>query len=198
MKKQETTPAPPVVANTARSKSQTRKVEPKKTREAEATPSVTTGSSGLAKLDNILKQSKDQISQEAARLQSQQKKRPKNLPTDASPKGHNSHQRSVHETSVMSSRSVEKAKAMAEEDKKTREEAKKNRQEKNSLLREQIQVSKDQQALALSRSKSRVTQEKQEKALQVKREKEALKEKKREQHLIEGENIKKQKLLVGL
>lgn len=198
MKKQETVPAPPVVVNTSRSKSQTRKVvEPKKIREAETALSIPTGSSGLAKLDNILKQSKDQISQEAARLQSQQKRRPKALPADTSPKGHNSHQRSVHETSVMSSRSVEKAKALAEEDKKTRDEAKKNRQEKNSLLREQIQVSKDQQALALSRSKSRVAQEKQEKALQVKREKEALKEKKREQHLIEGENIKKQKLLVG-
>lgn len=172
-------------------------VEVKKTRETDTTVPVTTGSSGLAKLDNILKQSKDQIIHETARLQSQQKRRPKPVPTDVSPKGHNSHQRSAHETSVMSSRSVEKAKAFAEEDKKTREEAKKNKQEKNSLLREQIQVSKDQQALALNRSKSRVTQEKQDKALQVKREKEALKEKKREQHLIEGENIKKQKLLVG-
>lgn len=179
-------------------KSQTKAANPtKQLVEIKQNESSAGSTSGLAKLDNILKQSKDQISREVARLHSQQKKRP--APSSAlSPNNNNSYQKSVHETSFMSGRSIEKAKNLAEQDRKSREEAKTLRIQRASALREQIQHAKDDQAKALSKSKSRVAQEKHERALEIKREKEALKEKKNEKELIERENMKKIKLLVNL
>jgi hypothetical protein len=176
-----------------------KKPEPKKPQEQVTSVGISIPASGLAKLDIILKQSKDQISQEAARLRSQQKKRP-HPSAVASPKTNtNSHQKSVQETaSVMSSRSIEKLKLLAEEDKKQREQAKKIKEEKVLLLRGQVQDFKVQHAEAITRSKSRVTQEKQERAQKVKKEKEALKEMKAEKSLIQKENQKKQKLIKEL
>lgn len=197
MKKQPDTSGTPATNHQQASKSQPKKQRATKKVVESGQTANPSSASGLAKLDNILKQSKDQISQEVARLQSQQKKRP--VPSSAlSPKNHSSYQKSVHEASFMSGRSVEKAKALAEEDRKSREEARKLKKEKATALREHIQLTKDEQARAVSKSKSKVTQEKQDRALQIKREKEALKEKKKEKELIERENLKKLKLLVEL
>lgn len=141
----------------------------------------------IDKLDLILKQNKDQKIREEERLKHKLKQKQADKERILNSSLHSN--RSVH------NKSVDKAKELQEADHKVAEELKKKKHMDETNLKILVHELKQANEEGVSKSVSRIKQEKIEKAQQAKREKSEIKEKLNEKSLLAKERQRKQKLM---
>jgi hypothetical protein len=186
--KSQSTPNSPVKAAIEKSKEPKERVLPAaKPVRPSAGPKLPTKE--IEKLNKILISNKDQKQKEEERTNKrirqakEDKENALNLSTMSGKSTHN--------------KSCERARELAHEDKVKLQEAKRKKQETEAQLRSAVVDAKKAHEDRVSKSVSRMRQEKFEAALKIKKEKEQLKEKINESEAVAKEKYRKQKLLVA-